>query len=474
MSAITTVTIDGVQYNANFEYTHQDVAQQFRDSLQVFVEVFNLTDIKDEDGNVTSTVAEQINSTTTSRAQQAIQDFTNLARNGLIANDPNSPTKQYYLSLEMARDLDLLMSTLKATGATSPGSINEQQLETWRALAAQTPSIQNIMQSLIDTSGVANRSLQALTELVYITTGNEVMADSLESLEEALGSTKDVIDTLTDLQNLHNRLGVESKDTFSAFAEAFNGYVFDNHLGDSNKTSKAYQSAGSAYFGQPINPTLEDGMITSTQRTSTNASAFFAVLSSFLLKPSSSFFDAANELIRLRERIRTQIADLSALTPQEFDASGNPIEDPGTLVSRLKKVLKDINANFVAPVQIRTTTIGSGSTAVTKPVMSNALMTYELLATSNQSTMQGIISGFRLWMVDNYDKRLVSGADPSKAGIFQRNITFAITASESMNDTQKEKVRRFLFIFEEYYKSASAILTKITQLIEKMAQAMAR
>ena len=76
------------------------------------------------------------------------------------------------------------------------------------------------------------------------------------------------------------------------------------------------------------------------------------------------------------------------------------------------------------------------------------------------------------WIIDNYDKR--QGVDANLGGAAQQNVTFAITSAQSLNDTQKEDVRRFLFVFEEYYKSASAMLQAITQIIQKMAQGISK
>lgn len=70
------------------------------------------------------------------------------------------------------------------------------------------------------------------------------------------------------------------------------------------------------------------------------------------------------------------------------------------------------------------------------------------------------------WVDDNYN---AIGSGSSKAGLIQQNITNAITAAESLNTTQTETVRNFLYLFEEYYKSASAMLQQITQIIQKMA-----
>lgn len=58
----------------------------------------------------------------------------------------------------------------------------------------------------------------------------------------------------------------------------------------------------------------------------------------------------------------------------------------------------------------------------------------------------------------------------SEANAVQANLTQAVTAAQSLNTTQTEKVRSYLFLFEEYYKSAAAILTQISQIIQKIAQ----
>jgi hypothetical protein len=52
---------------------------------------------------------------------------------------------------------------------------------------------------------------------------------------------------------------------------------------------------------------------------------------------------------------------------------------------------------------------------------------------------------------------------------FQRHINDAITASQSFNDTQREELQRVMFVYEEFYKSSTGLLSRLTQLIEKIA-----
>ncbi len=150
----------------------------------------------------------------------------------------------------------------------------------------------------------------------------------------------------------------------------------------------------------------------------------------------SAFFNAKNNLVRLRSAVISEISALGPITPLLNGAT-----DPNSLLAKLQQVLSDIKSVFVTP----------GGADVTS-------------ATGYLSS----ISGLTKWLLDNYQS-----VGSLSAGQFQTNITFAITAAQSLNDSQNESVRRFLFIFEEYYKSASAILQQITQILERVAQNIA-
>jgi len=71
-------------------------------------------------------------------------------------------------------------------------------------------------------------------------------------------------------------------------------------------------------------------------------------------------------------------------------------------------------------------------------------------------------------------KDWVEDIQEGKANDFQQHLSDAIVASQSFNDTQREELRRVMFIFEEFYKSATGLLSRMTQIIEKMATFMSR
>lgn len=236
---------------------------------------------------------------------------------------------------------------------------------------------------LIHQSDLDAHSEQALIELAYVQTANEVLSSSMASLENALGTTQKVMDTLTGLQNLHNKITVSGKGSLDP--SAYQG------------TSAEYQAAASGFFGTPLVPSF------------TGAGAQFN-----------------SDIKRLKANLTSEIAQLSGFTPLV-----NGQLDPNSLLAKCKAILTD------------------------------------LAGIENSPAKQAA------WVLDNYDA-LTGTTGSASAGKIQQNLTNAITAGQSLNDTQKQTVQQYLFLFEEYYKSASSVLQAISQLISKMAQSISR
>lgn len=68
----------------------------------------------------------------------------------------------------------------------------------------------------------------------------------------------------------------------------------------------------------------------------------------------------------------------------------------------------------------------------------------------------------------------VKDFDTVQQGNYQTNLNNAVVASQALNDAKREELQQVMFIFEEFYKSAMALLSRLTQLIEKMATAINR
>ncbi len=135
-----------------------------------------------------------------------------------------------------------------------------------------------------------------------------------------------------------------------------------------------------------------------------------------------AFPDMQQQLIDMKKHIKSVISALAVITPTL--SGGQP--DPNTLLAGMQQVYKDLD-NY-------------------------DLTTY---------------NGVKKWVLDNYTQH--GSALASDAGLIQQHITLAIVSGENLNNTQTESVREYLFVFEEYYKSASGIMNQINQIITKMA-----
>lgn len=186
-------------------------------------------------------------------------------------------------------------------------------------------------------------------------------------------------------------------------------------------------------------PFVVGSTFTGTTKAGEGTSGLQNIMSGVLqLAKGGSLVSGIKELVKYRNMLSAQIAAL-----QLVDASG--AGDPNSLQGRLRTVLDDIKRVFIT----------SGGAQIT-----------------SATSVSAAYNGFKTWMLDNFDAP--RGPNSNEAGEFQQNITNAITAGQSLNDTQKENVRQFLFIFEEFYKSASAILQALTQIIERIAQSLGR
>ncbi len=156
-----------------------------------------------------------------------------------------------------------------------------------------------------------------------------------------------------------------------------------------------------------------------------------------------SVVNAKSQLVILLAQLSALIPQLSATVPRLGATPANPgTEDPAGLTAKIRTVYNDLKNVFKTSAGARIT---------------------------SASSMLSSFSGLSKWLLDGYSTPQ-NAPSASQGGIFQQDITYAITAGQSLNDSQNEQVRQFLYVFEEYYKSASAILQALTQILQHMAQ----
>lgn len=304
-------------------------------------------------------------------------------------------------------------------------------------------------------SAVNSHTLQNLIEVSYIRTANEVLYQGFNGLDKAITTSTNTLNTLQKIQTLHNAVAVKSLSAFP--------FHYESSYGSRDDYMREYNRLASAYYGQPIIP---DFIFRSAAAQGLDGTGRLLY---------SNFAQYASDMKVARMQLSDNVHMLSGqLSPTD-------LANPNSLYATAKKVLNDMpplttpgGPNYVDAKlwALDGYSISNGQDlAQTAPQL--------LSGSTGRITPGGVIinplnsSGILVNPLGSgYLGSQASRNNAALAGNIQQNITFAITAAQSLNDTQKEKVRQFLFIFEEYYKSASIILSTITRIIEKMAQGL--
>lgn len=420
MSVLITTSIAGIStpVDVDSEYTSTAVGNAYQDAITQIGNVFTAIGVSTA-ANPTNLVAPTGADADT--INNAINALLSLAQNG-IANpngnaiqvpDPNNPGQtitEYvsFLTLDMGQSTDLLVKSLQAVGffsayqtyqTTQDPTAVINALEQWKDLS--DAGLSTIMENAVDAVS-ANRSLQAMVELDYVSAGNDQINSQLSSLNEALTATQDSLNLLQQIQDLKNDINIvpinpSSSQSFVAFVSGNPAAgLSDNEFSSIDAYSSAYKSVADSLFNNPLTVTGDANPNTPIPAGGTGVSFSSAQLASYANFPG--------QLTQL-------IGQLQQLSPSS-------VNDPSSLASELQLVLND---------------------------------------------MQG--KSLEQWLNDNLDS-----ATATNSGAIQQHITDAITAGTSLNDTQKQTAQQQLYVFEEFYKSASDVLTAISQIIVSMAQ----
>lgn len=399
------------------DYTSPGVANRYQELMAELLAIFNKTGKTPGDPNT-------LTPDDYKKVLDVIAQFQDLGQNGLVGSvnpkDPSAPQRIFYMSGAMIDQLDQLMKSLEATGIKFPEALNVtdplqqiQALQAWQSLSSF--GIQELLTKGVATVVLsATRSLQSLVELEYVKLGNQIIFENLTSLEQALRNTQGILDTLNNVQSSKNLIGASL-----GFKDP------------TNPNSPVYKSFNSFLWGHfPNFGSLSvDGQRAAYQ---TAGSIFFTQINP---NAQGTVTDAKNLLIS-KGKLYQQIAALESASPS------NNRNVKGTLAFELFQVAKNISAIMVDDNGVPLS-LGSDPNQMTKHL--------------------------NLWIIDNGSAK----GSLTQSGDIQTNITNAVTAAQSLSDQQQQAVNRYLFIFQEFYTSASNILQTLTQLIRKFAQGAA-
>lgn len=424
-----TMSIDGfgvARYQQN-EYTSAGVVSTYSNSLQQLYAILQTP----------STLPTDI-----SAFLNAVNNLTKLAKNGQV--DP-STGQTYYLLSPMLSDVKNILQSIKAVGidltnVDSNGNIIPPAniadiIQNWQSLSGFGIS-QIFIQAATDLDKSApTRSLQSMIELEYVREGNEMISSALATLEQALQLTQNSMDSLTTLQNIANMISVQPRSytasggVFTAFGGALSldggqaGVDENGNFSYLGTITTYYKQQATAYFSQ-ILPSA--GGLTST---------------------------APYELVQAKIDLMAQILKYESANPSVNRTTVN------SLPYFLFQIVNDISASFKANLPATFyTTYGS--------------LTVDNLRNANLTSTQKK-AGAVAWVIDNQDQ-LLTTPTASLSGLYYGHLTQAIKGTQSLNDSKKQEVNNYMFLFQEFYKSSSSVLAQVSQIIVKMAQGINR
>jgi hypothetical protein len=58
-------------------------------------------------------------------------------------------------------------------------------------------------------------------------------------------------------------------------------------------------------------------------------------------------------------------------------------------------------------------------------------------------------------------------------GTYQSHLNNAVTASQALNDTEREQLQQVMFVYQQFYQSASSMLSTLNQLLQSIASNIA-
>jgi len=270
-------------------------------------------------------------------------------------------------------------------------------------------------------------SLQSLVELVYVKQGNDLLASAFSQLNTSLEAAQGALATLTDLQNLHNQVGVQTTVPFSSLFDYKSGtktytlsYLSNGHtsltvieVDGPDAYRSAYNLISSGYY-TPIDLTFQvtippNGGNPKVTQTITSSS-------------QSGYIYFRDNMLAAKGKLSTYIQQLQSIT----DPAQRSGVDP--LIQRLLTVYNELPAN-------------------------------------NFTSMKS-------WVLDGNNDHSAAGVQDS--GVIQRDLGTAITAAQSLNATQNQSVRQFMFQFQQYQQSAAAVLTILNQLFKSITSNISR
>lgn len=347
---------------------------------------------------------------------QAVTNLINLATTGISKQidptDPNSPTTPYYLTHYMGDGLNALLQSLTAAGATITTNGNNP------------PTV----------------SITAANVATWLSAANSGVSDIVQQCEDSTGLAQHSFQAAVELQYVakaNNQLSTDLSDLYSALQ------IANQTLGDLNSVLALHNQVSLSTNPAITYPTQSqvngsyEKWLGEYEANATSAFAPIFIKFNFTSTDNSPGGVQFQELTQAYDQM-VKVQNTLANDLTEMAAPGGP----GTSSDIYQKV------NTVYQGLVAATAAGppdpQGNPAYYNPDFYN-------------------------WFIDGWQ-----GGAQTGSGAIAQNINFAITSSQSFNDTQTQKVQEDLYTYEQFIQSATSMLTNYSDIVIQAGQAIGR
>jgi hypothetical protein len=447
----------GTVPNQNIEYTSGQMLADYLTAMRLLQSVLDQT---------------QSNSSTSTEIASllaGVNQLKSLATKG-DTSGTGSTALTYYMTSDMLTNTAAVFKSLTAAGIdiNDPSTVNVDSIANWQGLGSI--GVDSIMNLAVSVSTSATRTLQSMVELEFVQAGNEQIALQMQTLATALQVAQNALDTLQLISGISNEITVGANGSF-AFPP-LNLYAIPS-------TAVA---ALRSYFNSIANKTDYTGDDFFNAYNIDVSAAKTAIINN----PSLTWSAACSEQILAATRVGIIISSLNSSDPTVTEnvyrilasAHFSQINPQAAPTSTAATDLLAAKGQLLDEIQtMENNNIAYASSVNSLPYFMKQVATdiSTYFANINPTTMTGTALTAALktavtnWIMDNQDQK-ISTSSAGTAGAIQSRISQAITAAQSLNDTEKANVQTAEYNFQQFYQSASTVLQKITQIIEAAAQ----
>jgi len=419
--------------------TSEAVSNAYLAQIQVFADLYNQR-LQNPTQNFTIQDYDQ--------AQQAYQALVALSQNGLVVAGQSSPNT---LTFQMAENQSLLFKTFDVNGlgamfsGTNSTATDAQKiaaLQGWWDLAPA--GLANTINGAL-TAGADWESLQAMIELEYVQEGNNQISSALGGLQSALTATDSAVQFLTQLQNLYNDVTPGTAASIST------------NLGGLQSIAVQTSTVVLIALG-PLTQRINITITISTNAPYTGDTFVHQFIQSGDGVFSGPITVTANVSDANKATFTSMIGQLSQLITSVMQTAGFDAQDIAGVLANPGGT----NAYVPSASPASITANYSGS------LSQELALVYNDMKNNAGGSLQTYIIDSQM-PVTNPTTGLPETSP--NAGNFGRNLSTAEVAAQSINTQQQQEVQQELYVFQEFYQSASGVLTSLTQIIQNMAQA---